>query len=75
MKRNYEKIYEEKNRKITNKIEMLMKKKGITKMELARALNKRPSEATRWLSGKHNFTLKTLAKLSSVLGDELFEFE
>ncbi|MDE6548376.1 MAG: helix-turn-helix domain-containing protein, partial [Muribaculaceae bacterium] len=38
---------------------------------LADAIGKRPSEITRWLSGEHNFTISTLAMLSSFFGQPI----
>ena len=49
---------------ISNRLDALMREKGMTKKQLADALGKRPSEITRWLSGEHNFTIATLARLS-----------
>ena len=41
--------------------------------EFADAIGKRPSEVTKWLSGQHNFTLRTLAMLSTFFGESLVE--
>ncbi|MBO5853902.1 MAG: helix-turn-helix transcriptional regulator, partial [Bacteroidales bacterium] len=43
------------------------------KKEFAEAIGKRPSEVTKWLSGQHNFTLRTLAMLSTFFGESLVE--
>ena len=37
---------------------------------MAEALEKRPSEISKWLNG-HNLTIRTLAKLEAALGEEL----
>lgn len=58
---------------LSDRVDALMKQKGITKIELAKALHKRPSEVTRWLSGQHNFTLRTIALLSSFFGTSLID--
>ncbi len=50
---------------ISNRLDLLMKEKGLSKKQVADALGKRPSEITRWLSGEHNFTISTLSMLSS----------
>lgn len=52
---------------ISDRLDAIMKKRGISQRELARMTGKRPSEVTRWLSGQHNFTLATIAKLSVAL--------
>ena len=56
---------------ISNRLDFLMKEKGLSKKQLADALGKRPSEITRWLSGEHNFTISTLAMLSSFFGQSI----
>lgn len=50
---------------ISNRICELMAKRGLSKKELAQALGKRPCEVTKWLSGQHNFTIRTLSMLST----------
>ena len=55
------------------RINQLLREKNITKKELAEKLDKNPSEITKWLSGEHNFTLRSLAKLSAELGEPLLE--
>jgi transcriptional regulator with XRE-family HTH domain len=52
-----------------------MKKQGLTKKQFADALGHRPSEVTKWLSGEHNFTLKTIASLSTFFGEPLIRVE
>ena len=56
---------------ISNRLDFLMQEKGLSKKQLADAIGKRPSEITRWLSGEHNFTISTLAMLSSVFGQPI----
>lgn len=53
---------------VSNRIYDLMTEKGLSKAEFARAIGKRPCEITKWLSGQHNFSLKTLALLSTFFG-------
>lgn len=53
------------------KINQILKEKGITKKDLADKMDKQPSEISKWLGGDHNFTLKSLAKLSAELGEDL----
>lgn len=56
---------------ISNKIESLMQERGLSKKQFADQLGKRPSEITRWLSGQHNFTVSTLAMLSTFFGKSI----
>jgi len=56
---------------ISNRKHDLMTQRGISKKELAKSLGKRPSEITRWLSGQHNFTIRTLSMISAFFNDPL----
>jgi antitoxin component HigA of HigAB toxin-antitoxin module len=56
---------------ISNRINELMTKRGLSKLEFAQALGKRPSEITKWLSGQHNFTIRTISQLSTFFGETL----
>ena len=56
---------------ISNRIYELMTQKGLSKAEFARSIGKRPCEITKWLSGQHNFTLATLAMISSFFGQPI----
>ncbi len=56
---------------IANRIETLMKKKGLSKKQFADALGRRPSEITKWLGGEHNFTIASLAKLMAFFGEPI----
>ena len=53
---------------ISKRIQELMEAKGMKQNELAEALGKSPSEVSKWLSGMHNFTLKSIGKLEVILG-------
>lgn len=56
---------------ISDKIDARLKKLGITQKEFAHMMGKTEAEVSRWLGGTHNFTLKTLAKISAVLDEDL----
>lgn len=56
---------------ISNRLDSLMKERGLNRKQLAEALGKRPNEITRWLSGEHNFTISTLAMLSTFFGQPI----
>lgn len=53
---------------ISDRIYALMQERGLSKKQFAESLGKRPCEVTKWLSGQHNFTISTLAMLSSFFG-------
>lgn len=54
---------------IADRIDAMLKKRGITQKELAAKMGKRESEISKWLTGRHNFTTKTLAGISVALGE------
>lgn len=56
---------------ISNRLDALMKERGLNRKQLAEAIGKRPNEVTRWLSGEHNFTIATLARLSTFFGQSI----
>ena len=58
---------------IAARMEAIMKAKGISKKQLAELTHKRPSEISKWLSGGHNFTCKTLVLISNALGEDLIQ--
>ena len=49
-------------------IEAAMKERGLGKKQFAELMHKNPSEVTKWLSGKHNFTIALLEEISKALG-------
>ena len=56
---------------IASQINSILKRKNISQRELASLLNKKESEISKWLSGSHNFTIKTLAGIETILGEEI----
>ncbi len=56
---------------IADKIDAILKTKGMTQKEFAKKMNKTEAEVSRWLSGTHNFTLKTIAKITNILGESI----
>jgi transcriptional regulator with XRE-family HTH domain len=64
-------IFVRKNLAISEQVEALRKEKGWTQKELARKLGKTESEVSRLLSGLHNLTLKSIAKLEAELGSDI----
>jgi len=58
---------------IADKIDAKLKEIGMTQKEFAKEVGKTEPEVSRWLNGTHNFTLRTLAKISSVLGEDIIK--
>jgi transcriptional regulator with XRE-family HTH domain len=64
-------IFVEKYAALVIRINQLLKDKAYTQKKLADNLGKKPSEIHKWLSGEHNFTLRSIAKLEAELGEQL----
>ena len=56
---------------IAERIDAILKGKGMTQKELAAKMGKRESEISKWLTGRHNFTTNTIAGISSALGEPI----
>ena len=56
---------------IAERLDALLKQKGITQHELAVRLGKRDSEVSKWLTGRHNFTTSTIARIETAVGAKL----
>lgn len=56
---------------IADKIDMILQEKNMSQKQLAKSMGKTEAEVSRWLGGTHNFTLRTIAKISDALGVKL----
>ena len=56
---------------IAERIREVLKTKNITQKDFANQLHKRESEISKWLTGRHNFTMQTIAKIETALGCKL----
>lgn len=54
---------------IADKIASALQRKGLSQKEFARLVGTSEPAVSRWIGGGHNFTLSTLAKISTVLGE------
>jgi len=68
-----EKVQLETKFNVANALESLLKNKGISKSEFAAKLGKSPSEISKWMSGKHNFTIDTLLEIAHALKVDITE--
>ena len=48
-----------------------MEASGLSRKEFAMKMGWQPSEVTKWLSGKHNFTIALLEEISDALGTDI----
>ncbi len=69
------KIYVKKSLDIVDRIHEILEQEGKTQKDLALALGKTESEVSKWLTGQHNFTIKTIAKIEAVLDKKIIEVE
>jgi transcriptional regulator with XRE-family HTH domain len=56
---------------IVDQIYDILVRQGKTQRDLAKMLGKKESEISKWMQGTHNFTIKSLAKIEDVLGEEI----
>lgn len=56
---------------ICNRIYEIMEERGMKQRDLAKALGKTETEVSRWLSGTHNMTIATIAKIATILDDNI----
>src|SRR5688572_32975296 len=61
----------EKNLQITQQIFQYLRDRGWSQKDLAQAMGKSEAEISKWLSGTHNLTLKSLTKLEVVLQEDI----
>ena len=56
---------------IAERTSEILKSKGLTQKDFARLLGKRESEISKWMTGRHNFTTQTIARIETALGDKV----
>lgn len=58
---------------IAEKIAARLSEQGLTQKMFAKQMGKTEAEVSRWLSGTHNFTLRTISKISTVLNMNMIQ--
>jgi len=58
---------------IVDRIHEILEMQGKEQKDLAKMLGKSESEISKWMTGTHNFTIKTIAKMESVLGESIIQ--
>lgn len=56
---------------ISNHIADTLSQQKMSQKDFAKKIGKSEAEIPRWLSGRHNFTLSSLAKISIALGKDI----
>ena len=67
MKRSVESAIIARRKRTAEEILDALEASGMSRKEFATKMGRQPSEVTKWLSGKHNFTSDLLAEISAVL--------
>lgn len=65
------KRFSDRHEEITMRIYHLMKDRGMSQGELAERLDRSPSVIKKWLEGEHNLSLRTIAKIEDILGEDI----
>jgi transcriptional regulator with XRE-family HTH domain len=65
------KNYVSKSLEIVHQIELILREKNLNQKNLAQKLEKSEAEVSKWLSGTHNFTMRTLTAIETVLDAEI----
>ncbi len=56
---------------ISDTIAKTLAERGMSQKDFAKLVGKTETEVSRWLAGRHNFTIATLAKISTALGKDI----
>lgn len=56
---------------ISDKLDAILQERNMTQKQLARMVGCSEADVCKWLGGTHNFTLKTLARISVALDVDL----
>ena len=60
---------------IALRIHEILIRKNWTQADLARATGKKEALVSTWLSGKHNFTVRTIAEIEAALGEDIISIK
>lgn len=60
---------------ITKQIRVIMERKQVSQKDLAERMKKEQPEISRMLSGTHNMTMRTLAHIETILGENVIQTE
>lgn len=59
------------NLAIANRIADILSQKNMTPADLAKTMGKQRSEISKWLSGTHSFSTKTITYIECALGEDI----
>lgn len=58
---------------VSDAIAHILSKRGLSQKDFAKMMGKTETEVSRWLAGRYNFTLATLAKISTTLNEDFIK--
>ena len=56
---------------IAGRISEILRRKGWSQADFAKAAGKKAAEISKWMSGTHNFTIRTISFIETVLGEDV----
>lgn len=56
---------------IAGRISEILRRKGWSQADFAKAAGKKEAEISKWMSGTHNFTIRTISFIETVLGEDV----
>jgi len=65
------KAFIDKSMGIADHVHEILERRGVSQREFAKLLGKGESEVSKWLSGSHNLTIKSIVKMEIVLNEKL----
>lgn len=58
---------------ISNRISEILQRKGWSQADFAKAAGKNEAEISKWMSGQHNFTIRTIAFIETVVSEDILQ--
>ena len=59
------------NVSVANRIYDILDERGMSQKDFAKLMGKTEAEVSRWLSGTHNFTMETIARINVTLKEDV----
>ena len=60
---------------IAGRIKEILQRKRWSQADFAKAAGKKEAEISKWMSGTHNFTIRTISFIDTVLGEDVISIK
>ena len=60
---------------IAGRIKEILQRKRWSQADFAKAAGKKEAEISKWMSGTHNFTIRTISFIETVLGEDVISIK